>query len=173
MCLVSSRTNKKENVIIIGNNKTSMEEQEIKPMSEMLAKYKQLYSPPEEKPVEKTKRTSKRAELIKEVYAIYCSETQRLLRRKENWKRYVEALKATRTKDDQITRALFKRNKRFIKELPIKTFCYFISVIPTDDLYYIISIAKDMNSRSQNFGGWLMANLTGKAKPYEEKTIVG
>lgn len=133
---------------------TNMEyESETRPLSELLRNYE--WELPK-------KRTSKRAELTKPIYALYCSEKQRTLRKRENWKRYVAWLKENCIPDSKEMRMTFKKSKRFIKELPIKTFCYFLSVIPTDDLFFLESIGKDMDSRNQNFGGYLMANLMGK-----------
>jgi hypothetical protein len=115
---------------------------------------------------EKKKKTSKRAEVISEIYAIYSSQQQKNFRKKTNWKRYIEWLKAQRIPDSKENQVKFKRSKSFIKEHGVETICYLISGIPTADLYYIASVAKDMENRKMNFSGYLMAHLTNKVKPF-------
>lgn len=110
----------------------------------------------------KKQKTSERAELIKEIYEIYTSDTQRIHRKKENWKRYIQFLKENRIPDSKQAQSKFKRSKKYIREHNIKSFAYFISIIPTPDLYYILSVAKDMNNRNQNMSAWIISNLVNK-----------
>ena len=112
--------------------------------------------------IEKPKQRSKRAELIQELYDIYMNDTQIRHRKKANWKRYCEWCRSNKTPDSKEAQTKFKKSKSYIKTHNIKTFVYFLSVIPTSDLDYLISVAKDMNNRNQNFSGYLFANLTGK-----------
>lgn len=112
--------------------------------------------------IEKPKQRSQRAELIEQLYNIYMSDTQVRHRKITNWKRYCEWCRNNKTPDSKEAQSKFKKSKSYIKTHNIKTFVYFLSVIPTSDLDYLISVAKDMNNRNQNFSGYLFANLTGK-----------
>lgn len=112
--------------------------------------------------IEKPKQRSQRAELIEQLYNIYMSETQVRHRKIANWKRYCEWCRNNKTPDSEKAQSKFKKSKSYIKTHNIKTFVYFLSVIPTSDLDYLISVAKDMNNRNQNFSGYLFANLTGR-----------
>jgi hypothetical protein len=111
--------------------------------------------------VEKKKRTSQRAELIGEVYDIYTSPTQRLFRKKQNWKRYIAWIKKNRTPHTKENQEKFKKVKSkdggFIKEHNIKTFCFFLSHLKEKDLYYALSVGRDMENRNENFGAWIMS----------------
>lgn len=113
---------------------------------------------------EKKKRISERAELIKEIYAIYNSSNQKTNRKILNWKRYCEWCRENKFPKGKDSEQKFKKSKKYIKEHSIKTFCFFISPIPTADLYYISSVARDMDNRGQNFGSYIMANLLNKIK---------
>jgi RNA processing factor Prp31 len=110
--------------------------------------------------IEKTKRISERAETIKEIYSIYSSETQKIFRKKENWKRYCEWCHLNKKENSPENQKQFKKTKQFIKEHSVKTICYFLSPIPTSDLYYIKSVAKDMENRKQNFSGYFINNVS-------------
>lgn len=110
--------------------------------------------------IERSKiKTSKRAEFVSEIFNIYSSETQRLFRKKENWKRYCNWARENKLADNQENQTKFKKTKLFIKEHSLKTICYFLAPIPTSSLDYIVSVAKDMQNRNQNFSGYLMGNL--------------
>lgn len=104
-------------------------------------------------------KTSKRAEFISQIFDIYSSEAQRLFRKKENWKRYCNWARENKLADNKENQTKFKKTKLFIKEHSLKTICYFIAPIPTSSLDYIVSVAKDMQNRNQNFSGYLMGNL--------------
>lgn len=110
------------------------------------------------------KKTNPRQEMIKEIYAIYTSPHQKMNRKIMNWKKYFEWCKENKIPKGKEGEQKFKKSKFFIKEHPIKTFCFFMAPIPTADLTYIISVAKDMENRQQNFSGYLMANLLNKTK---------
>lgn len=109
--------------------------------------------------IEKKKKTSERAEAIKSIYEVYSSQKQKMFRRKENWKRYCEWCRANRKENSPENTKLFKKSKKFIKEHSVKTICYFLSHIPTSDLYYISSVGKDMQNRNQNFSGYFISSL--------------
>lgn len=55
---------------------------------------------------------------------------------------------------------LDKKSKIVRKPISIKSFVSFwLSHIPTRDLYYLISIAKDKQARGQSFNKWLFWSL--------------
>lgn len=57
----------------------------------------------------------------------------------------------------------YKKSKEFRKPITIKSFCSFwLAHIPTKDLYYINSYARDMDRRGENFNKWLFFNLKAK-----------
>ena len=102
-------------------------------------------------------KKSQRAELIDGIYTLYCSPTQNLLRKKENWKRYVKNCKENglNIKDTKNVEK-FKKNKLFIKVLPIKAFCFKLSHIKTLDLFYVLSESKDRNRREQSIAKFIL-----------------
>lgn len=108
------------------------------------------------------KKRSQRSDLTAQIYEIYTSEQQRNFRKRENWKRYIVWLKDNRTPDSKENQAKFKKSKSFIKEHPVKTIVFFVSHIPTADLHYILSLAKDMQFRNQNFSSYLLGSLKVK-----------
>ena len=114
--------------------------------------------------IPKKKKTSKRAEFVSEIFDIYNSETQKLFRKKENWKRYCNWARENKLSDSKENQTKFKKTKLFIKEHSLTTICYFLAPIPTSSLDYIVSVAKDMQNRNQNFSGYLMRNLIVKSK---------
>jgi hypothetical protein len=114
--------------------------------------------------IKKVKRISERAELIKNIYAIYSSEKQKIFRKKENWKRYIAFLKENRKENTPENIKTFKKSKKFIKEHSVKTVCFFVSHIPTADLYYIFSMARDMQNRNENFSGYFISSILTRSK---------
>ena len=111
--------------------------------------------------IEKQK-TSERAELLKEIFSIYTSKQQEHHRKKANWKRYVQWLKKNRTPESKENQTKFKKVKTkdggFIKTHNIKSFCFLLSHLKTKDLYYVLSVGKDMENRNENFSAWIMSN---------------
>lgn len=112
--------------------------------------------------IEKPKHRSKRAELVQNLFDIYMSDTQINQRKLANWKRYCTWCRENKIPDTPDAQKKFKKSRFFIKTHNIKSFAYFLSIIPTSDLDYLLSVAKDMNARNQNFSGYLFANLTNK-----------
>lgn len=110
------------------------------------------------------KPRSKRADFTQQIYDIYTSQQQRDFRKRLNWKRYCAWCRENKKPDCKENQEAFRKSRQFIKEHNIKTFCFFLRVIPTNDLDYILSVAKDMQHRQQDFSGYLFANLTGKVK---------
>lgn len=114
------------------------------------------------KDIKPLKKTSQRAELIKEIYAVYTSDDQRIFRKKANWKRYCEWCKENKTGNSLEAQKKFSKSKHFIKEHNIKTFCVFLAPMKTPDLFYIASVAKDMANRKQNFSGFIISNMLNR-----------
>jgi len=112
--------------------------------------------------VVKKPKASERANIISDIFTIYTSQRERVLRKIENWKRYIQFLKENRTPDTKENQTKFKKTKQFIKEYDIKSFCFKISHIKTPDLYYVLSVGKDMENRNQNFSGYLMKSIQAK-----------
>lgn len=107
----------------------------------------------------RTKRSSERSECIEAIYAVYTSESERVGRKRENWHRYITYLREQRESDTIPAQARFKRSRSFVKEQEIKSFCYFLSHIPTKDLYYIRSVMQDKLTRGELCSGWLFGTI--------------
>ena len=107
------------------------------------------------------KRGSKRADIIKDIYSLYVED--KLGRKKENWKRYIKYLKHYHLADTPKERSIFKKTRGtggFIPEHKIGSFCFLISHIKTDDLFIILSNAKDMRHREMNYGGYIASHFS-------------
>lgn len=101
--------------------------------------------------VEKPKFRSERSELFNELYSYYEKSY-----RKNCWSDYITWLKKNKFKHSKEKIAEFKKSKDFRKKISIKSFCSFwLSFVKTNDLYYLISIAKDKDQRGENFNKWL------------------
>jgi len=111
--------------------------------------------------VNQRKNASERSELIKEIYSIYTSEKERVHRKINNWKRYLLYLKENKLPNNVQSQNKFRKSKRFLKEVDIRTFCFFISHIPTKDLYYIKSNMIDVANRGFSASMWLFFNIKG------------
>lgn len=105
------------------------------------------------------KKGGERHALLGEIFEIYQSESERTKRKVENWRRYVAWLKSWRIPDSKESRKKFKRTKGFLKELPISGFARFISHIPTQDLYYVVSMSKDTSNRGFSAIAWLFSKI--------------
>ncbi len=106
---------------------------------------------------------SSRAQITKEIYVLYTSDQEKLFRKKENWKRFIEHCKGQRLPfKEKTVQEAYKKSKVFIKEYDIKTFCIRIAHIPSDDLYYVLSICKDKYHRNEQIGAWLFSAIKAK-----------
>jgi len=124
----------------------------------------------------KPKPRSQRAEVIEELYKIYTSQTQRGFRKRENFKRYISWLKQNRINEKiegrvktytSFSKKKLASNERFIKEYDLKTFSILLSPFSKknkneDVLYYFLSLGRDMENRSQNFGSYLLGSIFKK-----------
>lgn len=98
--------------------------------------------------------------ILKQLDEIHHSEHERILRKKENWKRYIAYLKTVKQKDSAENRAIFKKGKTFLKEY--KSLWYFLSHIPTKDLYAALSVAKDKINRGESASSYIISLSKGK-----------
>ena len=98
-------------------------------------------------------KTEKREILMREIYDFYKSEYDK--RRVENWKRYIQWLKANRTPDTKENQRRFKRNKLYIREIGFESLCFLLKHIPLDDLHYFISTGKEFSHTGRNFSSWI------------------
>ena len=81
------------------------------------------------------------------------------------WKNYIAWLKQNRFKHSRDTVEEFK--KIAPKEISVKSFCSFwLGHLKTEDLYYLLSIAKDKEQRGESFNKWLFWALKA------EKSVV-
>lgn len=109
------------------------------------------------KPKTKPKPPSERADVLSQIYPIYRESTKI-----ENWKRYIKWLKENRFKNSTDKIAEFKKTPTHLKTRTTKSFAIMLAHIPTKDLYYILSVAKDKSNRKENFSGWLMGEIRVK-----------
>ena len=104
------------------------------------------------------KRASPRDVVIRDIYNIYTSEKQRILRKKFNWKKYIQWLRENRIKHSKVSLEKFKKSKQFTKELPIETIAIFLARYKVDRLYQILSEAKDLDSRGGSAGAFIVSS---------------
>lgn len=100
---------------------------------------------------------SQRAELLGELYEGYKKDNKI-----QNWKNYISWLKKNHIKHSRDSISKFKKEKEYFKQMPIKTFAFFISHIPSNDLFYLVSIMKDKLNRKESFCKWLFYALKTK-----------
>lgn len=100
---------------------------------------------------------SQRNDILRQIYSFYDSDREVFLTKKKNWKRYIEFLKENKLKDTKENQDRFKKSKKFIKKMSSSTVAYFVSHIPTNDLYYILSVVKDKSFRNESVGAYIMS----------------
>lgn len=111
------------------------------------------------KEVEKPKLSkSERTQILKEIYEIYSNDRQKLFRKKENWKRYVQWLKDNRIPNTKENQAKFKKSKFFIKELSDKAIAIMLARNNKWRLREVLSISTDKDNRNENAGSFIMYN---------------
>lgn len=94
---------------------------------------------------------SKRAELFNELYSLY-----EISYKRNTWKIYRSWLARNRFKHSQAKLNEFKKTKLFRKPISVKSFCsYWFGFLKTNDLYYLLSIARDKINRKENLNSWL------------------
>ena len=100
---------------------------------------------------------SQRNDILRQIYSFYDSDREVFLTKKKNWKRYIEFLRENKIKDSKENQERFKRSKNFIKKMSPSTVAYFVSHIPTNDLYYVLSVVKDKSFRNESVGAYIMS----------------
>ena len=105
----------------------------------------------------KLTKGSQRNDILRQIYSFYDSDREVFLTKKKNWKRYIEFLKENKLKDTKENQDRFKKSKKFIKKMSSSTVAYFVSHIPTNDLYYILSVVKDKSFRNESVGAYIMS----------------
>ena len=100
---------------------------------------------------------SQRNDILRQIYSFYDSDREVFLTKNKNWKRYIEFLKENKLKDTKENQDRFKKSKKFIKKMSPSTVAYFVSHIPTNDLYYILSVVKDKSFRNESVGAYIMS----------------
>lgn len=116
----------------------------------------EILSAPQYKPT--VKRNSQRDVVMQDIYEIYTSEKQRVLRKKYNWRKYIEFLKENRIKHSKDSMDRFKKSKMFAKELSIGTLAILLARNKIDSLYRILSEAKDMDKLSGEAWAFIVSN---------------
>ena len=100
---------------------------------------------------------SERNSVLKEIY--FCYENDKTNRRKENWKRYCKWCRDWKLPNNKESENKFKKSKFFIKELSPKVLAIKLAHIPTKDLYYVRSVAKDKYNRGENVGAFILGSI--------------
>lgn len=100
---------------------------------------------------------SQRNDILRQIYSFYDSDREVFLTKKKNWKRYIEFLRENKIKDSKENQDRFKKSKKFIKKMSSSTVAYFVSHIPTNDLYYVLSVVKDKSFRNESVGAYIMS----------------
>mgnify|MGYP003425957881 CR=1 FL=1 len=109
------------------------------------------------------RQKSQRAELFCELYNYYEKDYKR-----QSWKSYVQWLKQNKFKHS--TAKIDEYKKIAFPKISVKSFCsYWLSHIKTEDLWYLISIAKDHDHRGTSFNKWLFFSL--KVKDDSQSTV--
>lgn len=95
---------------------------------------------------------SERASLIKEIYSYY-----ELQWKKDTFHNYLKWAREHKYPNTIEFREDFKNTKNYFPKKEMKEFCsrYMCFIKENRDLNYVISIAKDMQNRKQNFNKWL------------------
>lgn len=94
---------------------------------------------------------SERNALFFELYGYYERSWKR-----NTWLNYIKWLKQNKFKSSKDKQVEFKKSKFYYPKDSEKTFCsYRLGFMKTNDLYFLISIAKDKENRGENFNQWL------------------
>ena len=100
---------------------------------------------------------SERSDVVKQIFIIYTSLTEKKHRKIANWKRYCSWCKENKYPNTQTSRTLFRRSHNFLKEKGIKEFCIFIAIFDLQQLYYILSVIRDKNNCGEPCSAWMFS----------------
>lgn len=92
---------------------------------------------------------NERRTIMKELYSFY-----EISYKKNSWDNYILWLKSNRLKHNPENIEKFKKIN-YKKITPSSFASFWLGFIPTKDLYYILSEAKDRHRRGMNFNKWL------------------
>lgn len=95
--------------------------------------------------------------LLKEIYKLYSSDAERLLRKKKNWSNYIAHLKRIKKAHTDEQKEIYMLSRAFIKEVPEKRFWFFVSHVKTKDLYAVRSAMQDRINRGQSASAWVLS----------------
>lgn len=101
-------------------------------------------------------RLNPRNDILKQIYAFYDTQQEVVLTKRANWKRYIENLKLRKVKDSIEQQRAFKKSKLFIRKMSPSSMAFFLSHIPTQDLWYVLSVSKDKSFRNESVGAYIM-----------------
>ena len=121
---------------------------------------------------------SNRNALLKQLYELYVSQPE--INRKENRKRYhafvrlhcpAVCKKAGFDKEkyfafkDEFRKAKLPKDQQFVKYIPENRFWFKFTHIPTEDLNYVISVARDKYNRGSCVAQYIMGSVKVVDKP--------
>lgn len=115
-----------------------------------------------------TKKGSERTDVVRQIFEVYQSD--RTGRKIENWKRFCLFCREKKIKNTSDTRKAFKKTSLFIRESTPRNLAVKLSHIPTQDLYYILSVSKDRLSRHESVGGFIFGSIK-QNRPIAETTV--
>ncbi len=102
---------------------------------------------------------SERAELFKELYGFYERSYK-----KNTWSDYLAWLRRNRFRHSSERVVQYEKDKSYRKIIPVSSFCsYWFGFLKTSDLYYLISVVRDMEHRGMNVNRWLFWAIKPKA----------
>lgn len=104
---------------------------------------------------------SQRLEILEELYNLYTSNQEKVLRKKTNWKNYIVFLKSNRIESSKQQIEKFKKSKSFIKEHDIKTFSILVNKKTGQGLhklYIMLSVSKDKFNRKECISSYILFN---------------
>lgn len=116
---------------------------------ESISNYLQKYTPPQ-------KKGSERNDILNQIYSFYDTNQEIIHTKRANWKRYIKELKSHSWPDTKEHQEHFKKSKLFIRKMSKGSMAFFLSHIPTKDLYYVLSVVKDKSFRNESVGAYIM-----------------
>lgn len=105
-------------------------------------------------------KMEKRAIYLQEIHDFYMKESDN--RKKENWRRYCKWCKENKLSNTKENQKKFKNQQQFIKEYSLARLTYLLNFMPTDDLPYIVSTAREFWHSKKNFTSWLSTFIFSK-----------
>lgn len=98
---------------------------------------------------------NQRRSLFRDLYPYYERDWKR-----QTWKTYNTWLRANRMKHSSVNQAAFKKTKLYFPKItPASLASFWLCHMKTEDLYYLISIAKDKENRKESFNRWLFWSI--------------